>query len=189
MIYNFDKGQQYSNLDSTVDFRSDEFKMNSPMSMYNHNNPDIAAAERLALEQLRISGAWVTVMIRTDDNKFDKTWNEDADPTYYESHDFKALFAPPPPEVTLTKFGIDAPTKFEITFSRAELLEVYGKRLLRPGDIIVVPYNSLIIPGSKNGNMHTRITHAQDSGSFRFRWIYLKCNVENVESSLHPKIS
>ena len=184
-IHQFNKDQNFSSLNQSTDFRSETSIMNPQQSMYNHDNPDIAMAERLALEQLRIAGAWVTVLTRTEDNKYDKTWNEDADPTYYTGHDFKAFFEPQAPEVALTKFGIDAPNKFDIIFSRAEILDVFGERLLRNGDVIVVPHNSLVIKAGK-----FRIIHVADSGNFRYRWVYLSCTVENMnkDESLQPKI-
>lgn len=184
MIYNFDKLQQFSNLQQVPDFRPEGFQLNPMQSVYDHNNPEIAQAEALALENLRVAGAWVTVILRTEDNKFDKTWNEDADPTYYSGHDFKAFFAPPAPEVTLTKFGIDAANKFEVIFSRAELLGAFGERLIRNGDVIIIPHNSLVIKASR-----FKVLHAQDTGNYRYRWLYLSCTVENLnrDESLAPR--
>lgn len=184
-LYNFSREQQFSNLNQSTDFRPDQYKYDSPLSVYNHNNPDIATAEKMVLENLRISGAWVTVLPRSEDNKFDKTWNEDSSPTYYTGYDFKAFFVPPPPEITLTKFGIDAPAKFDVTFSRAELLDVMGDRLIRPGDIIIIPHNSLAIKATR-----FRIVHAADSGNYRYRWLYYIASVENLskDETLSPKI-
>lgn len=183
-IHNFDPAQGFSNLQQTTDFRSLADQQNPLNAVYDHNSPDIAQAEAYALENLRISGAWVTVIPRTEDNKFDKTWNEDADPTYYSGFDFKAFFAPPAPEVTLTKFGIDGANKFDIMFSRAELLGALGERLLRNGDVIIIPHNSLILKANR-----FKVLHPQDSGNFRYRWLYLSCVVENmnVDESLIPR--
>lgn len=184
-LYNFDSSQQFSNLaQAQPDFRPEASQFNPQQSVYNHNNPDLAAAEKLAIENLRISGAWVTVIPRSNDNKFNKTWNEDPDPTYYTGYDFKAFFVPPAPEVTLTKFGIDAPTKFEITFSRAEVLSIMGERLFRSGDVMVIPHNSLIINATR-----FNVLHVNDSGNYKYRWLYLTCLVEsmNRDESLVPK--
>jgi hypothetical protein len=184
-MHQFDKNQSFTSLDTSTDFRSEASIMNPQQSIYNHNNPDIAAAERLALEQLRIAGAWVTVLTRTEDNKYDKTWNEDSDPTYYTGYDFKAFFEPQAPEVALTKFGIDSPNKFDLVFSRAWVLEKLGNRLFRNGDVVIVPHNSLVINATR-----FRVVHVADSGNFRYRWIYLNVTVENMnnDESLAPRV-
>jgi len=183
-IHSFDKSQQFSS-NPVPDFRSENSKDNPLHAIYDHNNPDMAQAEAYALENLRISGAWVTVIPRTEDNKYDKTWNEDSNPTYYTGYDFKAFFTPSAPEVSLTKFGHDAANSFDITFSRTQLIDSLGDRLLRNGDVIVVPHNSLII----NANRF-KVLHAQDSGNYRYRWMYITCTVENMnkDESLQPKI-
>ena len=177
--------QIYSNLDSRPDFRPEEFQRNPQHAVYNPQNPDIATAEKFALENIRICGASVTVIIRTDDNKYDKTWNEDANPTYYSGYDFKAFFAPKPLEMILTKFGIDAPTQFDVVFSRAEVLKVIGERMIRIGDVIIIPHNSLVIKANR-----FRVTQCSDMGNYRYRWLYLACTVENMnkDESLAPRI-
>lgn len=182
-LYNFSSEQKYVSITQS---QIDAVPLNPQQAVYNPDNPDMAQAEKLALENLRISGAWVTVLPRTDDNKFGKTWNEDAEPTYFAGYDFKGFFVPPAPEVTLTKFGIDAPTKFEITFSRAEVLNVMGDRLFRSGDVIIIPHNSLVIKASR-----FNIIHCGDSGNYKYRWLYLICTVENMnkDESLIPRVS
>lgn len=174
-IYDFDKDQRYSNIDERSDFRSDQYRLNPQHSIYNHNNPDIATAELIALENLRVSGGWVTVLPRTDDNKYDKVWMEDPDPTYYVGFDFKAYFPPSPPEVLLTKFGSDAPNKFDVVFSRTEVLKILGDRMIRMGDIILIPHNSLILKARR-----FRVLHVGESGNYKYRWIYLNVTVENA---------
>jgi len=183
-IHGFDPTQQFSSVNSIPDFRSPNDQLNPQHALYDHNNPDIATAERYALENIRIAGAWVTVIPRTEDNKYDKTWLEDSDPTYYAGFDFKAFFAPPAPEVTLTKYGIDAPNKFDLTFSRAEILGNMGERMIRNGDVIIIPHNSLIIKATR-----FKVLHAQDTGNYRYRWLYLTCTVENMnkDETLVPR--
>lgn len=183
-IYNFDKSQQFSS-PQVPDFRPENSILNPQQALYDHNNPDIAQAEAYALENLRIAGAWVTVLQRTDDNKYDRTWNEDSDPTYYQGYDFKAFFAPPAPEITLTKFGIDGATKFDLVFSRSELLSQFGERLLRNGDVVIIPHNSLVIKANR-----FKILHTQDTGNYKYRWLYLTCTVENMnkDEALAPRI-
>lgn len=174
-IYNFDKSQKFTSLDQTVDMRSDQDQLNPQQSQYNHDNPDIGIVERTALEAIRIAGAWVTILPRTDDNKFDPVWNEDASPTYYAGYDLKAYFLPTPPEVLLTKFGHDAPVSMELRFSRAEILNVFGERLIRKGDVIIVPHNSLIVRADR-----FRIEHVGELGNYRYRWVYLDVACENM---------
>jgi len=182
-IHSFDRSQQFMSPE-VPDFRSDTQKSDPLGALYDHNNPDMAQAEAYALESLRISGAWITVIPRTDDNKFDKSWNEDADPTYLAGADFKAFFAPPSPEVMLTKFGMDAPNSIDIIFSRAELLRTFGDRLLRNGDVIILPHNSLVIKATR-----FKILHVQDSGNYKYRFLYLTCTIENMnkDESLIPR--
>jgi len=181
-LYDFSPEQKFV---SITQAQIDATPLNPQQAVYNPNNPDMAQAEKLALENTRISGAWVTVIPRTEDNKFNKTWNEDPDPTYYTGYDFKAFFVPPAPEVTLTKFGIDAPTKFDITFSRAEIMLVMGDRLFRSGDVMIIPHNSLVINATR-----FRVLHCSDSGNYKYRWLYLTCTVENMnkDESLAPKL-
>jgi len=184
-IYDFDKSEKYSNLDERVDFRSDDSILNPLQSIYDHNSPDIATAEMIALENLRVCGAWVTVLPKSEDNKFTAVWMEDANPTYYSGYDFKAFFPPAPPEVILTKFGHDAPNKFDISFSRAEVIKVLGERLIRIGDIVIVPHNSLVLKAKRY-----RVLHVAEKGNFRYRWIYISVSVENInfDSAFEPQI-
>lgn len=174
-IYNFDKSQKFTSLNQNVDNRSDMDQLNPLQSQYNHDNPDIGTVERLALESIRVAGAWVTILPRTDDHKFDPVWNEDASPTFYTGYDFKAYFQPTPPEVVLTKFGHDAPTALDLRFSRAEVLDILGDRLIRIGDVVVVPHNSLVVNAER-----FRVKHVGELGNYRYRWIYLDVSCENL---------
>jgi len=183
-IHNFDKTERYSQLDTVVDDRPDFYKMNPQHALFDPSSPDFGFAEATVLENLRIAGAWVTVLPRSDDEKFDKTWMEDQDPTYYAGHDFKAFMPPTPPEVLLTKFGQDAPITFDVTFSRAELLERFDKRLIRIGDVIVIPHNSLVVRARR-----FRVLHVGETGNFRYRWLFLNVTVQNInrDESFEPQ--
>lgn len=184
-LYNFDNSQQFSS-PRIPDNRPEHIQNNPQQSSFNHNNPDFAMAEKLALENLKIGGAWVTVIPRTDDNKYDKTWNEDPDPTYFTGFDFKAFFAPQPPEISLGKYGHDGLNQIDLRFSRSEVLSTMGERLIRIGDVIIVPHNSLVLRAER-----FRVTHVQDDGNFRYRWIYLNVTVENMnkDESIVPRNS
>jgi len=174
-IYNFDNSQQFSSLGGVSDFRTDAAKFQPQQSLYDHSNPDLATAEAIALETIRISGAPVTIIPRTRDNKYDETWMEDADPTYFRGYDLKAFFVATPPETVLTKWGKDAPTTLDLRFSRAELFGIFGDRMIQIGDVIVVPHNSLIIKANR-----FRVLHPGETGNYRYRWMYLTVTVENL---------
>jgi len=175
-IYDFGSNNEvYSSLNVRADNRPQHSIFNPQQSQYNPNVPDIAVAEHVALESIRIAGVVVTVLLRTDDGKYDKVWNEDISPTYYSGYDFKAWFAPSAPEIVLTKFGQDAPHSIDLLFSRAEVLHVLGDRLIRIGDIVVIPHNSLAIRASR-----FRVVHATDFGNYRYRWIYWSVTVESM---------
>lgn len=182
-ILNFDPTQQFVS-PIMPDGRPDSSQLNPQQSVYNPNSPDIARAEQWALEGLRIAGAWVTVLPRSEDGKYDAVWMEDPDPTYYAGVDFKAWFQPTPPEILLTKFGIDAPTQLELRFSRAEVYRAMGDRLIRHGDVIIVPHNSLVIRAER-----FVVVSVSESGNYRYRFLYLDVTVENInkDESFEPR--
>jgi hypothetical protein len=179
--------QGFSSLGGLPDFRTDAEKLNSPLSIYNHNSPDIAWAERAAEEMINISGAWVTIFPRTANAEADDLWEEDADPTYKSGVKLKGYFVPQPVSITLTKWGIDAPNGTTVIFSRAIIFQTFNDRMLRPGDVLEVPHNTLSpvqAPqelGSLGNRMDKfRILNAQDTGNFKYRWLYFSCRVENL---------
>jgi hypothetical protein len=189
-IHNFESGQEFCSPDGTTDFRSDVEKELSLLSVYNNANPDIAYAESLAREIINISGAIVHIHIRTDDmGNADEIWDEDNDPTYENSVQLKAYFQPEAPSIELTKYGIDSPTKVTIYFPRCVLLEIFGERMIRTGDLIEVPHNTLSplqnadVGGIQNRIDRFRVLNSQDSSIYRYRWIYWKCVLESITGS------
>lgn len=186
-IYDFSDKQQFISIDKVPDFRSDQEKLLSPLSVYDHDNVDIAYAERLAEELVNICGAWITYFARTNNaGGVDEVWDEDADPTYKSGLKMKAFFAPKPIEIELTKWGVDAPNKTVVIFSRAVLIQTLGeKRLPRPGDVIEVPHNTLVpivAPDGMSGIRMDkyRIINVQDTGMFKYRWLYYSATVESL---------
>ena len=188
MIYNFDDKQKFSTIDNLPDFRSDSEQQNSLVSIYNHDNPDIAYAERLAYEWINISGAWVMVFKRTQNrgNK-DELWEEDADPTYYKGIKIKGYLLLQPAENTLTRWGVDTQNQVTIHFSRASILHTFGAKMIADGDVIIVPHNTLTV--TQNNDLRTgvgnrmdryRVIKACDTGNSRFRWLYWTVQAENL---------
>jgi len=195
-IYDFDDKQQFISIDKVPDFRSDEEKVNSPLSVYNHNNPDIAYAERLAEEAINIAGAWVTIFKRAiNSGNKDDTWNEDADPKYERSKRLKGYFAPKPVETQLTKFGVDAENKTTIWFSRANVFKEFGAKMISEGDVIIVPHNTMaVIQNDAREGIGTkmdryRVLNSSDDGNFKFRWLYWTCVLENLTGDVDIDVS
>ena len=186
-VHNFEIKQDFISIDKLPDFRTEEEKMFTPLALYNHDNPDIAYAERMAEEIINISGAWITVFHRTNNSgTSDELWEEDPDPTYKNGTRMKALFTPEPAKVELTKWGLDTQNQTNVIFSRAILFKEFGRRMLRPGDVIEIPHNTLS-PIQTSTSFESddkldkfRILDAADSGMFRYRWLYYNCKVENL---------
>lgn len=190
-IYDFGINQQYSSIDKLPDNRSDDQRYFSPLSTYNHDSADIAYAERLAEEMVNISGSWVKIYLRTNNmGSADDVWEEDADPTYFAPKLMKGFFAPEPANIELTKWGIDSPNKTTIIFSRSALYKENGDRLIRPGDIVEIPHNTMtqIADQSLYSNKDTfdkyRVINAADSGNFKYRWLYWNCVTELITGDI-----
>jgi hypothetical protein len=186
MIHNFDFKQQFSTIDRTPDFRSEEEKLNSLLSVYNHDSQDISYAERLSEEIINLSGAWMVVYKRRrNEGNRDDVWDEDADPTYHNGKHVKGRFVPAPAEIALTRWGVDVPNQTTITFSRSVILKEFGRLMIAEGDVIVVPHNTLIgtqftdlREGTNNRMDMFRVLKSSDTGNFKYRWIYWSCFCE-----------
>ncbi len=187
-LYNFDPHQEFVSIDKLPDLRSDAERLNSPLSSYNHQSPDIAYAERLAEEIVNISGAWITVFPRQRNhaNK-DEIWEEDADPVYGNGIKLKGKLVPAPTAIQLTRWGVDTPNKTTVHFSRANVFKTFGKRMISEGDVLVIPHNTLAITQStdlRDGPMNRidsyRVLQSGDTGNFKYRWLYWSVVVENL---------
>lgn len=181
-IYNFNsKNEQVSTIDTITDFRSDVEQNFSPLSLYNHDKPDIAYAERLAGELINLSGAWVTIYLKElkADAEEMEVWDEDADPIYRGGKELKAYTKPDTIAFELTRWGIDNPLKLNIIFHRPSLIAAFGGRLIAPGDVIRVPYNAArSLLSSDRSHYDFRVLNAFDSGNFQYRWLYFTANTQ-----------
>lgn len=185
MTYNF--GQNYGAVSTDVfnevvtSFQSDVDRDNGMLSIYNPENPEIATARTLADEMVNISGAEVKVYTRTDNEDYDAVWDEDPDPTYWNRFSIKAFFKPANIEAELKEWGIDSLNKTEVVFSHRMLYELLGERMLRVGDVLILPYNATnktLAPSTY------RITNATPTGNFKYTWLYFTCAVESLTADI-----
>jgi hypothetical protein len=168
-------------MSAAVDFRNDSEQRNSLLSLFANEAPDLKLARKLVDESINISGAEVIVYLRTDNADFNDLWEEDADPTYWNPFRIKAYFKPAPIDIELKKSGVDIENKMEISFSHRQIYIVCRERMLRPGDVVRVPYNGAqkeITP------KYFRITNSTPSGNFRYNWLYLQCKAESLSADI-----
>jgi len=157
--------------------RSDVEQHNPLIQLHDPESKDHGLTGSLSVEIINVSGAEVVVYIRTDHSGFDEVFEEDPDPTYYSGKRIKAFFVPQPKKTELLEYGIDTPNKAEIVFSRVQVVELFGSRMIRAGDIIEIPYNAKQIKLDRY-----RVLNAFDSGNFKYEWYYWTCEVENIPS-------
>lgn len=163
---------------------SQQVPTDSKIAIYNAESPEHSLARKMGEEAINISGAPVIVYIRTENGDYDAVWDEDPDPTYWAPFDLKAYFKPKPIELELKKWGLESENKIEVVFSHKMLLEKVGTRLLRAGDVLVVPYNSIL----DNVSPHNyRITNAAPSGYYRYEWLYLTCQATVISQDITVK--
>lgn len=191
-IYNLDKNQQFNNIDRQPDFRSDEEKLDTPLSIYNHDSEDLAWAERAASELMNIAGAWITVYKRKRNagNK-DDVWEEDPDPTYKNGVKIKGRFVPQPAETMLSRWGADVKNLVTIHFSRANVIKLFGTEMIAEGDVLIVPHNTLSVTqtvdtreGIGNRIDRYRVIKSSDVGNFKYRWLYWAVIVQNLTGDI-----
>ena len=187
-IHNFGGPQEFSSIAKLPDFRTEDERLNSPLALFNHQSADMAWAERMSEEMVNLSGAIVTVFPRTADRGAgDELWEENADPTYKRGVRLKGFFVPQPVNIALTRWGIDAPNETTVVFSRPVIFKIFKARMLRPGDVREVPHNTLSpvqapeeLASLGNRMDKYRIINANDTGNFKYRWLYWSCKVENL---------
>lgn len=155
--------------------RSDIEQRATPLQIHDPESRDMTMANRLARELVNISGAEVIIYPRTENEAYDDVWEEDADPTYKAGKRIKGFFVPQPIAAALTQWGIDIENKTTVVFAREEIFETFGKRMIREGDIIELPYNASLRQLGRY-----RVLNAFDSGNYRYNWLYYSCNVENI---------
>ena len=190
-LYNFSTNQEFTSIDQFADFRTENEKQFTPLSVFNHDNPALAFAEKKAEEIINISGAWLTIFPRTNNSgTADEVWEEDGDPTYKSGVKLKGYFVPQPVNIELTRWGIDSQNKTSVIFARAIVFGRFGERMLRPGDVFEIPHNTLTPlqvaePGGKSNRMDKfRVLNASDIGNFLYRWLYWKCDVEALTGDI-----
>ena len=192
-VYNFNsKNEQYSTMSSLPDPRSDIEREFSPLSLYNHEKPDIAYAERMAEELINLSGAWVTVFLKEPKNDSEEleVWDEDADPIYRNGAEIKAYVKPDTVALELTKWGIDNPLKSTIVFHRPTVISKFGARLIAPGDVIRVPYNAAkALLSQEPRPFDFRILNVYDSGNFQYRWLYYTAITQLITGDIAVRIT
>ena len=171
MIYSFSTPGEQPNVGQT-DFRSDVEQSSPLFQASDANSADISTARQIALEMIQVNGAQTLVHCRTDNADHDKIFDEDPDPTYWYPIPIKGFFVPKPLEYDLTLWGVDSPNKTEVVFALEQVTNL-SKRLFRPGDLVELPYNSQ----SQQKPKYYAIDNAQETGNFRYTWLYLTCQV------------
>lgn len=162
-------GQRYTSNRSEVEQKHSLLQIHDPESN------DMAFANAQAKEMVNLSGANVIVYARTNNGDHDEVWGEDANPTYLAGKHLKGYFVPQPLNIQLTQWGADGSMQTTVIFCREDVYKEFGKRMLRIGDIIELPYNGAVIKPDR-----FRILNAFDSGNFRYAWLYFSCLCENI---------
>lgn len=178
-----DTGQVSADQFDTVlkSFRSDVEQRHTPLALHDPESADVRYARMQADEMINISGAEVTVFIRTENADFDQVWDEDPDPTYWNPIQIKGYFKPQPLEAELKQWGAEVINKTEVVFSHRALHEVLGDRMLRTGDVIQLPFNAATqAVNPKN----YRVLNGTPSGNFRYNWLYFTTQVETLTADI-----
>jgi len=163
-------------------YRSDIEVMHPLYQVHDINSRDIETARRIVKEMISVGGGLVQVHTRTMNEDVDDIWDEDPDPTYWMPQYFKATFVPQPLEFELTQWGVDvANNQTEIAFALSDIYEKFGERLLRTGDLIEVPYNSVSAQKPK----YYYVNNAQEKGNFRYTWLYLNCQSSLISGDVN----
>ena len=162
-----------------------EAEQSSPLyQVHDTCTPDVATARRIAREVINVAGALIKVHARTDNADVRAVHDEDPDPTYWPAKVLKGFFVPQPMEYELTPWGVDSENKAEIVFALTDIVEQFGERLLRTGDLLEAPFNSMGVAKPK----FFCVDNAQEFGNFRYNWLYLKCQTTLVtpDSNIMP---
>lgn len=164
----------------------------SSLDIYDHDNPDIANMEKEAAELIQKSGATTLIYLRANDmGAIDDTYDEISQAVFEKPLTIKGLFTPSNASIVKVKYGIDINLKFTISYSRALLLQDIGPRLIRTGDVVQVPHNTLIqtqatefLDGKVNRLDKFRVISGSDTGNFNYRWLYWTINIEPVTGDI-----
>lgn len=161
--------------------RSDVEQRHTLVAIHDPESADVKLARLQAKEQINVSGAEVIIYLRTDNNDHDSVWSEDPDPTYWNPIYIKGFFKPKPLEAELKQWGVEVINKTEIVFDHHEIFTLIGDRMLRPGDVVKLPYNAAT---ASLNPQNFRILNATPSGNFRYMWLYLTCQLETLTADI-----
>lgn len=161
---------------SHVDFRSDVEQHHSQLSQENDNSPDILLAGTMSKEVIRLSGSEIDVFMRTDNNDVDHVWEEDTSPTFWQPITIKAYYVVPAITVTSEMWSVDAKVTFDVFLSYQEVLEMFGERMIRLGDVFKIPLK--FVKPAKIVNFE--VTSSTPWEMFMYHWLYWKCTVINI---------
>ncbi len=155
----------------------------SQLKMQNSQSADMVTANNYVNEIINLSGAGVVVYLRTNNGSYDDVWDEDPAPVYYPGINMKGFFVPKPVETSSTKWGIDAENSVDVIFSKVQVmsaLSLYGSnRMIRPGDVIEIPYGGALIKPLKY-----LVTNARDAGMYKFQWFYWACMCKSLHDDI-----
>ena len=179
MIHRFSQSDSSVVPSQGLDRRTDMEQAHPLIQQHDDQSVDHGLAKSLASELINISGAEVTVYIRTRGEGYDEVYDEEADPVYKSGKRLKAFFAPKPIEAQLTPWGLDAENKATIIFDRNQVISEFGSRMIMMDDVIEIPYNAAGIKPDRY-----RVLNASDSGNFRYQWLYWSCQIENLTNDI-----
>ncbi len=157
------------------DTRTEAQQRYTPLALHNDDSKDLQQARKHADEIINVSGAEVKIHVRTENEDYDHVWDSDSDPTYWNAVTLKGFFKPQPLEAELKKWGSEVINKTEIVFSHRQLYEEFGERMLRTGDVVKLPYNSVT---QATDPKYFRVLNGTPSGNFRYNWLYFTCQLE-----------
>jgi hypothetical protein len=183
--------EEYSSLDKFPRSRSYADTENSKANISNQTN-EIALMEQQAFDYINQSGVETLIFSRVNDlGNVDPVWEEDSEPIYDQPVPIKGQFVPEEMSTALKKWGVESISKFKVNYSRAQLLDIFGKRLIRSGDVIRIPHNTLVqtqntefVDGEFGLADKFRVIDAFDAGNFNFRWLYWVCIVELLTADI-----
>jgi hypothetical protein len=182
MLHRFGSASDFveSGLSHTYqDSRTDDLRDNPLYKAQDPESRDIAVVLKIVGEMIRINGANVKFHPRTRNEDIDGVWDEDADPTYWPSKHLSGFFVPQPMEFELTEWGVDTKNQTEVVFAKEDVLNKL-ERTPAPGDIVELPYGSLSLHKPK----YYRVNNAQETGNFRYIWLYVTCQVELITGDI-----
>lgn len=151
---------------------------NSNLALHADDSADLRLVRLQAEEIMNISGANVLLYIRTDNGDYDSTWDEDPNPTYWNPIPIKAFFRPQPLQAELNKWGVEVKNRTEVIFTHYSVFKELQERMIRPGDVLKLPYNAV------NGPETYRVINGTPSGNFRYQWLYFTCQVETLTADI-----